>query len=403
MPIADPIPSRAPSRLAGVDVLRGISVLLVTVHHIHLRFLLNGYPVDDRLPGTLNRPLFWSGYYAVIVFFVISGFLITSLSIRRWGELGSIRVGQFFTMRAARILPCLLALLLVLSSLHLAGIRDFTINPGRASLPEALFAAVTFHVNYLEGHHGYLPGGWDVLWSLSVEEIFYLAFPILCLLLRREWLLVPGLICLIVVGPINRMQLADQDPWGQYAYLSCVDGIAMGCIAALAAARLHWSPRVLRACLLTGALIACVVIAASTSGTLSILKRFGLDVSALEIGVAMMLLAFGRDVGNRSLSRHTTWLRTIGSSSYEIYLTHMLVVLGLMHFVRVFGPGLRQLPLWYAAMLALSVLLGHAVSRYFSEPVNRAMRNYAAASGSYPRFGPNQRSSSCTVSPLRRE
>ncbi len=138
------------SRLQGVDVLRGLSVLLVTLHHIHLRFWINDYDVDHVLPKPVNQVLFWSGYYAVITFFVISGFLITGLSIRRWQHLGGIQMGRFYTMRAARILPCLLALLLILSVLDLAGAPEFVIEPERASLARALWAALTFHVNWLE-------------------------------------------------------------------------------------------------------------------------------------------------------------------------------------------------------------------------------------------------------------
>ena len=89
--------SEPPSRLDGVDVLRGLCVLLVVLHHIHLRFVLNHYDVD-ALPGVLNQVLFWSGYYAVITFFVISGFLITRLSVRRWGSLGA----SEFTIRPER-------------------------------------------------------------------------------------------------------------------------------------------------------------------------------------------------------------------------------------------------------------------------------------------------------------
>src|SRR5580704_12899186 len=110
-------------------------------------------------------------------------------------------------MRAARILPCLLLVLVVMSVLDLAGVRGFTLDPARTSLGEALWSALTFHVNYLEGRHGYLPGDWDVLWSLSVEETFYVLFPLTCLLLRRESLLLIPLTCLLILGPVSRTAL----------------------------------------------------------------------------------------------------------------------------------------------------------------------------------------------------
>src|SRR5579872_7035471 len=199
------------SRLAGIDVLRGISVLLVVLHHVNLRFLLNHFPVEDALPARVEQILFWSGYYAVVAFFVISGFLITGLSLRRWGSLSGVRIGSFYRMRFARIAPCLLLLLIILSALHLAGASDFTIRPERASLGRALLAALTFHVNWLEGHHGYLPAGWDVLWSLSVEETFYVVFPLAAVLLGSErWFLV-ALGALVVVGPVS---WAMQTPGG---------------------------------------------------------------------------------------------------------------------------------------------------------------------------------------------
>jgi peptidoglycan/LPS O-acetylase OafA/YrhL len=171
-------PSVRTSRLAGVDVLRGLCVLVVLLNHIKLRFLLNDLPVGNALPARLEQVLFWSGHYAVVTFFVISGFLITALSLRRWGSLGAVDIGSFYRMRFARIAPCLLLLLVILSALHLAGAPDFIVRPERASLGRALVAALTFHVNWLEGHHGYLPGGWDVLWSLSVEETVAARIPV---------------------------------------------------------------------------------------------------------------------------------------------------------------------------------------------------------------------------------
>lgn len=361
-------------RLAGVDVLRGISVLLVTLHHIHLRFRLNGFDVEAALPAPVNQVLFWSGYYAVMIFFVISGFLITGLSIRRWGELRHVHAGRFYAMRAARILPCLVLLLLVSSGLHLAGVHGFVIDPARASLPQAAWSALTFHLNYLEGHHGYLPGNWDILWSLSVEETFYLVFPLACLLLRRDGLLLAVLASLLVLGPINRTLLADQEPWGQYAYLCCMDGIAFGCLAAMACARWRLGSKFLGRALLAGALLAGAVILFCNEDSHTGLARYGFNVTLLEFGVALMLLALGSGVGNQLLSRGTGWLRHIGRSSYEIYLVHMLVVLGLMNLFRSWQAPTSTIPLWYGAMLVGSLLLGHAVSRWYSEPLNARLR-----------------------------
>jgi peptidoglycan/LPS O-acetylase OafA/YrhL len=366
-------------RLEGVDVLRGSCVLQVTLHHIHLRFRLNGYSVENALPEILNQIMFWSGYYAVIMFFVISGFLITRLSIVRWGYLGQLLVGRFYRMRAARILPCLLALIVVMSTLHLAGASEFVIKPERASLGEAVWAALTFHVNWLEGQRGYLPGCWDILWSLSVEEVFYLAFPLVCLAVRRESVLLVLLTCLIVVGPINRGRLIDVDPWGHYAYASCMDAMAFGCLAALTCARLRLTRPVLRSALILGAgVVIWVMFFFNEDSALGISRR-GINVTLLEVGVALMLIALGSGVGNRQLAMGTGWLRAVGHASYEIYLVHMLVVLGLLGLVKRLDPvpataSVGFLATWHLAMLLLSLVLGFAVAKGFSEPLNRRLR-----------------------------
>lgn len=363
------------SRLAGVDVLRGISVLLVVLHHVNLRFLLNHLPVQKALPALLEQVLFWSGYYAVVAFFVISGFLITGLSLRRWGSLGGMRIGDFYRMRFARIAPCLLLLLLILSALHLAGLADFAIRPERSSLGRALVAALTFHVNWLEGHHGYLPAGWDVLWSLSVEETFYMVFPLLAVLLANERSFLMALGALLIIGPISRTVLGDADPWREYAYLSCTDAIAFGCIAALVAHRRLLGTSSLRVALAIGSLISILTIVLCNEDARSGLARFGLNVTLLELGVALMVTAFGSGVGNVALARGTRWLRAIGRCSYEIYLFHMLVVLGLIAIVRQMHVARAGFPLWYAAMLCGSILLGYLIARSYSEPLNRRIRS----------------------------
>jgi peptidoglycan/LPS O-acetylase OafA/YrhL len=376
-----PAPPRG-HRIRGIDVLRGVAVLLVVLHHIHLRFQINDYDVEGLLPGPLGTVLFRSGYYSVIAFFVISGFLITSLSLQRWGSLDRIPLSRFYRLRGARILPCLLLLLAALSVLHLAGASDFIIKPERASLGRALAAALSFHLNWLEGQRGYLPANWDVLWSLSVEETFYVLFPLICLIVRDERWIMICIGALIAIGPFDRMANTGHSPWDEYAYFSCMDGIAFGCIAAWTTARMRLSRPVLRSAMALGVLAAIAIVVFRKQAADLGVMRAGLDITILEMGIALILMAVARGVGNATLSRGTALLQLAGRCSYEIYLTHMFVVLGLMHpFRRLFGAvpaSSPAYPVTYAVMLVLSILLGYAVERFFTDPLNKALRdNYA--------------------------
>jgi peptidoglycan/LPS O-acetylase OafA/YrhL len=306
---------------------------------------------------------------------VISGFLITGLSIRRWGSLGTVHTGRFCRMRMARIVPCLLLILAVLTGLHFLGVPGAEMYGDRASLGRSLTAALTFHMNWLEGHYGWSPPAWGVLWSLSIEEVFYLAFPLVCLFIRSEKVFAWALSALILAGPINRVIYADDQPWGAYAYLSCMDGMAFGCLAALITARVTLSERLLRISLVAGAVLAALVLVFCNEDDYHTgIARYGLNVTALEIGVAMMLVPLGKGVGNRAMSIGTSWLRALGRWSYEIYLFHMLPLILLMLWFRREERSSVVTVSAYVAMLLASVLLGFLVSRFFSEPLNRRLR-----------------------------
>jgi peptidoglycan/LPS O-acetylase OafA/YrhL len=365
-------------RLPGVDVLRALAAMLVVLRHIHIRFRINGYQVEPFLPDGLGTVLLNSGYYAVVCFFVISGFLITRLSLRRWGSLGQISPAAFYGLRAARILPCLLLVVAVLSVLHLMDIGPFVIRPERGTLGGALIAALGFHVNWYEGQHGYLPGNWDVMWSLSVEETFYLLFPLACLLLRRPVALLFGVLPLILFAPLNRVWAEGNAEWDSHAYLSCMDGIAIGCIAGWVSEKWPLSRSRARIAMAAGtAAVALVIVFRKTTSAIG-LSSTGTNVTVLELGMALVLLSMAGDVGNTVLTRGTSLLRAFGRCSYEVYLTHMFVVFGFFFaFEAIFGkqvPYQAIYPVSYVLVLILSVLLGHAVSRWFSEPANRALR-----------------------------
>jgi peptidoglycan/LPS O-acetylase OafA/YrhL len=341
----------------------------------HTRFKLNRFNVASLLPEPVARVVFWSGYFAVITFFVISGFLITSLSLRRWTSLEQISWRQFYWLRFARIAPCLLLLVLVLSALHLAQASGFVIPRERSSLARAVLAALTFHLNWLEGRHGYLPGGWDVLWSLSVEEIFYLLFPAVCLGLRSKKAVLVLLLTLIVIGPFDRTAHAGQVPWEEYAYLSCMDGIAFGCLAALLTAQWRLSLRVLRSMMTLGIGAVSLIVVFRSSVPSQGLHQVGLGLSVLELGVALILIALSQGIGSALLARGTGLMRSVGRCSYEIYLTHMLVILGLMPFITASKPEGAGIVVCYVTLLIASVTLGWVVHRVYSEPLNRTLRS----------------------------
>jgi peptidoglycan/LPS O-acetylase OafA/YrhL len=94
----------------------------------------------------------------------------------------------------------------------------------------------------------------------------------------------------------------------------------------------------------------------------------------LEFGVALILIALANGVGEGYLLKGTSWLQAVGRCSYEIYLTHMFVVFTFVAAFKLIAPQWQIYWAWYAVMVLASIALGYLVSRYFSEPANRALR-----------------------------
>jgi len=99
----------------------------VILLHLRIRIPVKDSLVVDVLPDWLVKALTDRGHEAVYLFFVISGFLITTHTLGRWGALHRIDALAFWVRRAARILPCLLALVAVLSVLHLLNVQGYVI------------------------------------------------------------------------------------------------------------------------------------------------------------------------------------------------------------------------------------------------------------------------------------
>lgn len=352
-----------------IDLIRGFSILSVVLMHckVHL-------PIDPSFMSIQwIKLLLGSGFYGVIVFFVVSGFLITYISINRWNNLSSINLGQFYQIRFARIMPCLLAILAVSSLLHLANIKGFVTTT--TSLEQVLFSAITFQINYLRAKTGFIAGNLDVLWSLSVEEMFYLFFPLLCITLRKPKYLIIMLFVFVVLGPINRTIYADNDLWSDYAYLSCMDGIAIGCLAAMFANKFR-SKRTAFWLLISGlVLFSFIFFFRKTVFNLGI-TSINLNVTMLEIGIAFILIAsqqinIHRNIARFFLFRLTQWC---GGNSYEIYLTHNFVVILFASFLYYANQPIWVTAVEYLIIVLAACLLGQIIATKYSEPLNQYLR-----------------------------
>jgi peptidoglycan/LPS O-acetylase OafA/YrhL len=229
-------------RNGRIDTIRGISILLVLLHHFNIAYRLPLSPLGTLLSPWLVRAICRNGNYGVTMFFATSGFLITSNALARWGGLDRVSPRPFYALRVARIAPCLLLLLVLVDALGLTGLPIFASrseNGAPVPMWQGNLAALSFTVNLLMARYGWFNYCLGVLWSLSVEEVFYLFFPLVGLLLRRPRYLVLFWSLLVAVGPVYRATHQGDEAGFLYNYLACFDGIAAGCLAALAA---HGTP-----------------------------------------------------------------------------------------------------------------------------------------------------------------
>lgn len=344
------------------------------MNHVNIRLFIAKVPYTNGLPDQLVSSLVWNGRLGVQIFFVLSGFLITSTTIRRWGSLSRVSVRGFYLMRFARIAPLLLLLLTVLSVLHIAQFKDFVVSSKTGGLAQALFAALTFHINVLEAKWGYLPGNWDILWSLSVEEVFYLFFPLVARLFGHGKMLIFLLTGLVALGPFARTVLTHgNEIWKEYSYLGGMDAIALGCLTALLVSRFRFSRLILwtLGSLGISLLVFCVVFSLRTEAWG--LDRIGLGMTILALGTCMIAATAAQ---TKWKSTHVLYpFLTLGQRSYEVYLTHMFVVFGFFQlFVLAGKPMGAVLPL-FIVVVVIAGLLGEVVARFYSESLNRFIRD----------------------------
>ena len=203
----------AQGRIRELDGWRGVSILLVLAHHA----------VVFAFPASVGRYKLWShlfevaGALGLCIFFVISGFVITRLLIIEERDYGSISLRGFYTRRVFRILPVFYLFILLVCCMSRLGWTP--VAPKSVLLAALFLRSLRFHgIDWFLGHS----------WSLSVEEQFYIVFPLFWVISepqrRARFLLAKVAIFLIWSAPV---------PWGIFAKtLSGSTIIGFGCVNA---------------------------------------------------------------------------------------------------------------------------------------------------------------------------
>jgi peptidoglycan/LPS O-acetylase OafA/YrhL len=220
-------PPHLPSKIPALDGLRGLSILLVVFAHA---------VTTNGMPSFMDKAYFASlGNIGVRIFFVISGFLITTLLMREYATKGAISLKSFYIRRAFRILPAVFAYLGIISLAYALGLIELRFHMASRTLQESaipdLVHAFTFTYNYVPDYVWYL----NHLWSLSVEEQFYFLWPVTLVFFGIKRAAHVGLALLIITPFIRWAMLAIfHSPIIALSreFQAVMDALLIGCVAA---------------------------------------------------------------------------------------------------------------------------------------------------------------------------
>jgi peptidoglycan/LPS O-acetylase OafA/YrhL len=199
--------------LAGLDGLRALAVALVILHH----------SAEQFSQGGVVRLVADNGGFGVAIFFVLSGFLITYLLLREESDFGRVDLPRFYARRMIRIVPPAYAFIVGL--VILAGFGWIVLSP------LVLTSCLLFFRNYVTG-----PAISGHLWSLAVEEHFYLIWPAIFVLCRNPKQRVAIAVAAVAFSPLWRHYMGKTYGFSQLNWMRTdfrYGAILMGCLLAL--------------------------------------------------------------------------------------------------------------------------------------------------------------------------
>jgi len=197
-----------------LDGLRGIAIIVVCLYHW-------------KVPG------FVGGYFGVDIFFVLSGYLITTILLKEYQECGDINFKNFYVRRFLRLFPALFCMLLIYACMAI-----FSLHPRRHYISIVIVFFYLSNWSLALGLHD--PGEIGHTWSLSVEEQFYLLWPMTMLFIVQRFGHKALFACTLLLASVSTLERSLLYLYGfggarvYYALDTRLDSILFGCLIGIA-------------------------------------------------------------------------------------------------------------------------------------------------------------------------
>ncbi|AWL99651.1 acyltransferase family protein [Bradyrhizobium amphicarpaeae] len=333
-------------RLPTLDGLRAVSIMMVMLSHF----------VNARLfPGGLG----------VLIFFVISGFLITRLLLSEYKTTGSVNIRDFYLRRVIRLYPVVVAyaILAVLVFSLTGRSNQIELKP----ILSALFYFANYYYSNLYVTHSYTAMPFSIAWSLSVEEHFYIVFPVLfAALVDLGGRLRIAVLILCIIPLLARVIFVTMNPIDDPAYSFItyyqtqyrIDSIAFGVLLALLLEVSYWQ-NILRR--LEHPLALSLGIVAILGSLLWRDPIFRETLRYTVQAVAVVVILYNLLYSQSPLSRFIAFILNlplvvfVGKLSYSLYFWHF--------FAGAFGP--TSLPTSGLAVLNFVMSFAFATASYY--------------------------------------
>lgn len=332
----------------ALDGLRGIAVLLVLITHVTLNSFRGGVGVD--------------------IFFVLSGFLITSLLVNEQQQRGVISLGRFYLRRFLRLYPSLLIVVLV-SSLLL-----YTSGLDRSQLIHDSLVTLTYLTPWVLTFSSWSGGMYRHTWSLGLEETFYIIFPLIFLVSKRigqyvlsTLLLIVGFTTLLLPTYYNQIFLTANPSWASYNVR--MGGLFIGCGVALLPSVLV-KPRGLQGVLIlgfAGYLISIVFFSDNMSEFISVICS-AMIVKCLWPQNMTQNIPLASILCGRTLTR-------LGRCSYEIYLIHYPLVILTLWELQKNHVNIFRIRIILLVVGIFSIFAAFYLSNFSAKIINRLRNN----------------------------